>query len=98
MWTVQQKADFVLWYAELKSVLKVQRKWRSSHPGEKAPDDKALNSWLKEFKETGIVAKQKSSGRPGTSEENVEHIRQSCVRSPEMSFASVYVFMPTRFG
>jgi hypothetical protein len=43
MWTVQQKAQFVLWYAELKSVVAVQRKWRSSHPGEKPPMDKALN-------------------------------------------------------
>jgi hypothetical protein len=42
---------------------------------------------LEKFKETGCVAKQKSSGRPGTSEENVKHIRQSCVRSPKKSIA-----------
>jgi hypothetical protein len=35
----------------------------------------------------GIVAKQKSSGRSGTSEENVKHIRQSCIRSPKKSIA-----------
>jgi transposase len=74
MWTVQQKAQFVLWYAELKSVVAVQRKWQRLHPGEKAPDDKALNRWLTQFKETGSVAKHKSSGRPRTSEENVERI------------------------
>jgi hypothetical protein len=34
---------------------------------------------LKQFKETGSVAKQKSSGWPGSSKENVECIRQSCV-------------------
>jgi hypothetical protein len=62
MWTVQQKAEFVLWYAELKSIVTVQRKWQRLHPGDKAPDDKALNRWLKQFKETGSVAKQKSSG------------------------------------
>jgi hypothetical protein len=71
-----QKAEFVLWYAELKSVLTVQHTWRRLHPGEKAPDDKALNRWLKQYKEMGSVAKQKSSGQPGTSEENVERIRQ----------------------
>jgi hypothetical protein len=87
MWTVQQKAELVLWYAEFKSVLRVQLKWRSLHPGEKAPDDKALNYWLKEFKGTGSVEKQKSSGGPGIVEENVERIRQSCVRSPKKSIA-----------
>jgi hypothetical protein len=79
MWTVQQKAQFLLCCAELKSVVAVQRKWQSLHPGEKAPDDKALNRWLKQFKETGSVAKQKSSGRRRTSEENAERIRRSCL-------------------
>jgi len=55
MWTVQQKAQFVLWYAELKSVMAVQRKWRSLHPEEKPPTDKALNRWMNQFKETGTV-------------------------------------------
>jgi hypothetical protein len=71
-------------YTELKLVVKVQRKWRSLHPGKKkAPDDKGLNFLLKNFEEMGSVAKQKSSGRPGTSKESVERIRQSCVRSPK---------------
>jgi hypothetical protein len=42
MWTVQQKAQFVLWFAELKAVVAVQRKWERLHPGDKAPDD---NIW-----------------------------------------------------
>ena len=37
MWTFHHKAQFVLWYAELKSVVAVLRKWRSLHPGEKPP-------------------------------------------------------------
>ena len=64
MWTVHQKAQFVLRYAELKSVDAVQRKWRSLCPGEKPPTDKALNRWMNQFKETGTVEKQKSTGRP----------------------------------
>jgi len=60
MWKVHQKAQFVLWYAELKSVVTVQRKWRSLHPGEKPPMDKALNQWVNQFKETGTVERQKS--------------------------------------
>jgi len=83
MWTVQQKAQFVLWYAELKSVVAVQRKWRSLHRGEKPPTDKALNRWMYQFKETGTVEKQKSTGQPRTSEVDVERIRQSCIRSPK---------------
>ena len=62
-------AQFVLWYAELKSVVAVQRKWRSLHPEEKPPTYKALNRWMNQFKETGTVEKQKSTGRPRTSEE-----------------------------
>jgi hypothetical protein len=84
---MQQKAQFVLWYAGLKSVVAVQHKWQRLHPGEKAPHDKDLNRWLKQFKETGSVAKQKPSGRPRTLEENVECIRRSCVRSPKKSIA-----------
>ena len=42
----------------------VQRKWRSLHPEEKPPADKALNRWMNQFKETGTVEKQKSTGRP----------------------------------
>ncbi|GBO00360.1 hypothetical protein AVEN_71761-1 [Araneus ventricosus] len=87
MWAEQQKAEFVLWYAEFKSIVAVQRKWRTLHPGEKAPEDKAMNRWMKKFEKTGNVAKGASSGRPRTSEENVELMRQSCVRSPKRSIA-----------
>jgi len=64
MWTVHQKAQFVLRCAELKSAVAVQRKWRSLHPGEKPPTDKALDRRMNQFKETGTVEKQKSTGRP----------------------------------
>jgi hypothetical protein len=33
-------------------VVTVQRKWQRLLPGEKAPNDKALNRWLKQLKET----------------------------------------------
>jgi len=55
MWTVHQKAQFVLRYAELKSVVAVQRKWRCLHPGEKRPTDKALDRWMNQIKEIGTV-------------------------------------------
>jgi len=44
MWTVHQKAQFVLWYAELKSVVAVQRKWRSLHPGEETSNGQGFES------------------------------------------------------
>jgi len=70
----------VLWYAELKSVIAVLRKWRRLHPGENTPTDKSLKRWLNQFKETGTVEKQKSTGRPRPPED-VERIRQSCIIS-----------------
>ena len=48
--------------------------------------DKDLNWWINQSKETGTVEKQKSTGRPRTSED-VERIRQSCIRSPRKSTA-----------
>ncbi|GBM88637.1 hypothetical protein AVEN_223226-1 [Araneus ventricosus] len=107
------KSANCVWYSEFKSIVAVERKWYTLHPGEKAPDDKSLNRWMKKFKETGSVAKGASPGQPRTSE-NVEHIRQSCVRSPKRSiarrslafrklpfktsFISIYDFMLTRFS
>jgi len=83
MWMVHQKVQFVLWYAELKWFVAVQRKWRSLYPGGKPLTDKALNRWMNQFKETGTVEKQKSTGRPRISEEDVKRIRQSGIRSPK---------------
>jgi hypothetical protein len=51
MWTFYQKAQFVLWNAELKSVVAVQRKWRNLLPEENPPTDNALNPRINQFKE-----------------------------------------------
>ncbi|KAG8259719.1 hypothetical protein J6590_008755 [Homalodisca vitripennis] len=75
MLTVQQKAQCVIWYAELKSIVSVQRLFRRTYPGQTAPDNKAIVRWFNQFKETGTVAKKSRPGRPRTSEENVERIR-----------------------
>jgi len=42
---------------------------------------------MNQFKETGTVEKQKSTGRPRSSGEDVERIRQSCIKSPKKSIA-----------
>ncbi|KAG8242691.1 hypothetical protein J6590_061271 [Homalodisca vitripennis] len=78
MLTVQQKAQCVIWYAESKSIVSVQRLFRRTYPGQTAPDNKAIVRWFNQFRETGTVGKKSRPGRPRTSEENVERIRQSC--------------------
>jgi hypothetical protein len=86
MASVQQKAQSVLWYAQFKSVGTVQRHFRRTY-GEDPTTDKTTVRWHNQFKETRNVKLKKSSGRPRTSEENVEHLRQSCLRSPKKSIA-----------
>jgi hypothetical protein len=44
-----------------------------------------IRRWFEQFKETGSVCRRKSSGRPAVTEENVERIRQSIIRSPRKS-------------
>ena len=77
-----KKHNLCYGYAEFKSIVAVQRKWPTLHPGEKDLEDKALNRRMKQFKGTGSISKGVPPGCPSTSKENVEPIRQSCVRSP----------------
>jgi len=46
MLTIQQKAQCVLWYHELKSPTAVQRKFRSEF-GEDPPHTNSIKTWLK---------------------------------------------------
>lgn len=85
MLTAQQKAQCVLWYAEFKSIVIVQRQFRVTYPGQNSPDDKAIRRWFNQFRDTGSVLKGHSPGRPKTSDDKVEEIRQSCIRSPKKS-------------
>lgn len=87
MLNVQQKAQCVIWYAESKSPVSVQRLFQRTYPGQTVPDYKAIIRWFNQFKETGTVEKKSRPGRPPTSEENIERIRQSCLRSPKKSIA-----------
>ncbi|KAL4131917.1 hypothetical protein QTP88_009149 [Uroleucon formosanum] len=49
------------------------------------PTAQSIRRWHKTLQETGCLCKGKSSGRPRTSDENVEQIRQSFVRCPQKS-------------
>ena len=54
MLTIQQKAQCVLWYHELKSPIAVQRKFRSEF-GEDPPHTNSIKRWFKKFMETGSI-------------------------------------------
>lgn len=70
----QQKAFCVIQFAKLKSVTLVRRTFRTKYNID-PPDPKSIRRWFKKFQETGSVKKGKTSGRPKTSEEQVERIR-----------------------
>lgn len=86
MATVQQKAQCVLWLAEFKSVITVQRNFRRVYDTD-PPHPNSIRRWYEQFQVTGSINIKKSPGRPRTSDEAVERIRQSCVRSPKKSIA-----------
>jgi hypothetical protein len=62
------------WLFEIKSAAQTQ-----------PPSDYAIRDWQLCFPETGSVHDRKRSGRPGVSDECVETIRASFVRSPAKS-------------
>lgn len=84
MTTTQQKAQCVLWYAELKSVTTVQRKFRNQYD-ERPPTRASIYRWMKLFKERGSVEGKKSPGRTRTSDAAVERVRDAFQSSPRKS-------------
>lgn len=84
MFSNKEKAKCVLLLAEFKSVISVQRAFQREYRKD-PPHENNIRRWFKQFEETGSVQKQKSSGRPSVSDEKVELIRQSAIRSPKKS-------------
>jgi transposase len=84
MATVKEKAMCVLWFFKTKSVIKMQRRYRTQS-GKDPPSDNAIPRWLKQFQETGSVLHRKGEGRPCTSQEDVDLIQEALSRSPEKS-------------
>ena len=84
MLTIQQKAQCVLWYNELKSPTAVQRKFRNEF-GQDPPHTNSIKSWFKNFMETGSILDRKRSGRPSIDEETVDVVRVAFHRSPRKS-------------
>jgi hypothetical protein len=57
MVTVQEKVMCVLWFFEIKSVIKIQCRYRTQY-GNDPPSDNDIRRWLKQFQETGSVLHQ----------------------------------------
>ena len=84
MLTIQQKAQCVLWYNELKSPTAVQRKFRNEF-GQDPPHTNSIKRWFKNFMETGSILDCKRSGRPSINKETVDAVHVAFHRSPRKS-------------
>ena len=80
MTTRQEKAQCVSWFVETKSDVQTQRNYRSKYGGDPLSHP-SIRLWHKKFMETGTVFDTRRSGRPTTSEENIERVRQAFQRS-----------------
>lgn len=81
--TKPQKAFCAVEYAKTMSVITVQRNFRRQFDVD-PPDKNSIKRWHAQLMETGCLCKNKSTGRP-RSEETVDRVRQSFVRSPQKS-------------
>jgi hypothetical protein len=90
MATVQERTLCVGWLFETKSVTRTQRNYHAQF-SKQPPSDYAIRDWQQRFLETGSVHDRKRSGRPGVSNECVETICASFVRSPTKSRCKLYV-------
>ena len=84
MLTIQQKAQYVLWYHKLKSPTAVQRKFRNEFI-QNPPHIKSIKKWFKNCMETGSILDRKRSGRPSIDEETVDAVRVAFHRSTRKS-------------
>ena len=87
MTTPQEKAQCVSWFIETKSDVQTQRNYRSKY-GRDPPSRLLIRLWHKKFMETGTMFDTRRSGRPRTSEENIERVRQAFQRSPMKSICT----------
>jgi transposase len=84
MLPVKRKVQCVLRLAKFESVTPVRREYRRVF-NEEPPHENNIRRWDKKLKETGSLLDKKLSGRPSVSDESVEAIRTSFLRSPRKS-------------
>ena len=83
MATPQMKAQTVLWYAEFKSIIRVQREFRRVFNRD-APTARSIKKWRDTFLATGSVLKKHGGGRRA-SDEMVANVQAAFERSPRKS-------------
>jgi transposase len=74
-----------------------QRKFRT-HYQKDSPSRNSIIDWKKKFLETGSVLSKKSSGRPRTSNDDVERVREAFARSPRKSLRTAANELNMPFG
>ena len=74
MATPEEKAQCVLWFIETKSDLQTQRNFRTKYERD-PPSRPSIRAWHKKFMATGTVFDKERSGRPKTSEGNIDGVR-----------------------
>ena len=84
MATPEQKAFRVLQFVKHESVVSVQRAFRRQFNSD-PPSPSSIRRWYQQFQTTGCLCKGKSAGRPCASQESVERVRQSFLRSLKKS-------------
>jgi hypothetical protein len=73
-WPLRGRSHFVCWnITRVKSVVTVQHAFCAKYAKD-PPTDKAIRAWYKQFTENGCLCKQKSSGRPLTSEDDIKQV------------------------
>ncbi|XP_021913745.1 uncharacterized protein LOC110826920 [Zootermopsis nevadensis] len=95
MITVQRKVQCVLWLAKFESVTLVRREYRSVF-NEEPPHENNIRRWDKQLKETGSLLKQSRPGRPSVSNDTIEAVRASYLRSPKKSVRKCSSYVKVR--
>ena len=75
MATSQEKAHCVPWFIETKSDLQTRQRNLRIKYGRDPLSRLSIRAWHKKFMETGTVFDKGRSGRPRTSEENIDRVR-----------------------
>ena len=74
MLTIQQKAQYVLWYHKLKSPTAVQHKFKNEFEQD-SPHTNSVKKWFKNFMETSCILDCKRLRRSSIDEETVDAVR-----------------------
>ncbi|KFM57555.1 hypothetical protein X975_18175, partial [Stegodyphus mimosarum] len=91
----QEKTQILWWFIETKSMRQKQRNCRRIYQKD-PPSKSSILRWKKNFLETGSIADKKRSGRPCTSDFDVERVRETFLRNPRRSVRSAAreLYMP----